>query len=253
MSNVSLNKQDETFLAKFDPVMEDRDLKDIDIHPDNTDDPNEGIQALAGAMEETGQGRPLICVPGKDNRPQIIDGARIFTAAKYLGWAGVTLVLLTNITAEEAVVLMASLKAHQRKKNYIQLAKRFKDVKAHAKKVCKEINAQDSNDSKTTTRQYMQKILGFENEKYVSDFETIIDSHRKDEILKDLDQGLITFNKAVRMATEGSPKAKTPDAKSYVKEEGHEVYMCTDCPRRKQFINKVDNDAVANSIDELEQ
>jgi hypothetical protein len=247
MNSVSLNKQDETLLAKYKPTIEDRDLIDLGIHPENTDDPTEGIEALAGTMEEMGQARPIICIPGNDGKPLIIDGSRIFAAAQLLGWVAVTIIVLTKIDPDEVISVMLSLKSHHRRMNYKVIAKRFEAVKAHAQKFLRENNVEENDCAKTTTRQYMQKILGFPNERYVSDFESILNSPSREYLLEQIDSGMWSFNKAAKKAR-GKNITPTPKQDSHKAPE--EQYLCEDCPRRKAFQNKIE-EGLATTIDDL--
>lgn len=247
MSYIALNNQDATLLAKYSPVMEDRLLTELSIHPDNTDDPNEGLEALAGSMEEMGQARPIICIAGSDGELLIIDGSRIFNAAKLLGWVAVTIIILTKIDPDEIIPVMLSLKSHHRRMNYKVIAKRFEAVKAHAQKFLRENDVEENECAKATTRQYMQKILGFSNERHVSDFEAILNSPSREYILDNLENGMWSFNKAVKKAR-GKTVAPQPNRDSHKAPE--ELYLCEDCPRRKAFQDKIE-EGLATTIDEL--
>ncbi len=247
MSYLTLNNRDATLLAKYSPVMEDRLLTELNIHPENTDDPTEGIEALAGTMEEMGQARPIICIFGSDGELLVIDGSRIFNAATLLGWVGVTIIILTKIDPDEIIPVMLSLKSHHRRMNYKVIAKRFEAVKTHAQKFLRENDVEENECAKTTTRQYMQKILGFTNERHVSDFEAILNSPSREYILDNLENGMWSFNKAVKKAR-GKTVAPQPNRDSH--KAPQEQYLCEDCPKRKAFQDKIE-ESLATTIDEL--
>jgi len=131
--------------------------------------------------------------------------------------------------------------------NYKVIAKRFEAVKAHAQKFLRENAVEENECAKTTTRQYVQKLLGFNNERHVSDFEAILNSPSRDYLLEQIDSGMWSFNKAAKKAR---GKVTPPQPKQDNHKSPEEQYLCEDCPRRKAFQDKI-NEGLATTINEL--
>ena len=238
MEEIVLSEQSKTLVAKYAPIMEDRNVEDLSLHPDQLDDPDSGVMMLAASMEEFGQGRPIICVPGSDGKLQIIEGSRIWKGGMYLGWNSLTTLNLTAIRKDEILPLMYALKSHNKEISYALIAKRFATVKAYAKEM-KEKGDKKFDGAEMTTREYLKKVFGFTNEHYVSDFETILKSPERDEIIKNMDAGHWNMSKATKKA-QGKVKEPKPDEKSYKDEQN--VFACQDCPRRKAFLDRLNTD-----------
>jgi len=241
---VVVSEQCKTLVSKFEPVIEDRDIDTIALHPDQTDDPNEGVEILAGSLEEFGQGRPIYCVYGADGQLLIIEGSRIWKAAKLSGWITVTVLILSKIEDDEVMPLMFALKSHQGKVSYKAIALRYEKVKAHAQKLLWDGNEE----SDFEVRKYLRTVFGFKNDHYASDFQTILNSPEREYLLEQLDNGMLSFSKAVKKAR-SKADAPQPDPNSH--KDKPNVFMCEDCPRRKAFLTKLENDECAGSIEEL--
>lgn len=244
MKEVTVSKKCATLIAKYEPVTEDRDIDTIALHPDQTDDPNDGVDILATALNDFGQGRPIFCVYGPDGQPLIIEGSRIWKAAKLKGWAVVTIMILTKIDEDEVVPLMYALKSHVGKVTYKARALRYEKVKADAQKLLSDGNAE----SDFEVRKHLRTVLAFPNDHYASDFQAILNAPDRDYLLDQLDNGMLSFSKAVKKARSKADAPK-PDTDSY--KDKPNVFMCLDCPRRKAFLAKLDTDECAGSIEEL--
>jgi len=248
MQEVVINDREKTLVARYDPVMKDYDINEFNLYPGQYEDLEKGVQILAASMEEFGQGRPVYCVNAADNMLQIIEGGKIWRAAKFSGWSSLTAIVLNKIDAEDVLPLMMALKSHNHRFSYRLIATRYDHVKKYAQKYIQENQVEGNEASDLTTRQFVQKVLGFPNEHYTSDFEHILKSPDRDFLLDQLDKGLLKFSKAVNKA-KGKAQPPKPDTKSYMDQPN--VFMCEDCPRRQDFLNKLENDESADSIDDL--
>ena len=248
MQETTITAEDSSLISRYDPTMDDYPVDVFTLHPEYPCDPDEGIEMLAASMEEVGQGRPIIARPTDDGQLEIVDGARTLEAARFLGWVAVTAVLLNNIAEEDVLPLMMALNSNNRKFTYKLRAKRFHALKKHAQALLKAGNIPGNEESDMTTRKYLQKILGFDNERYVSDFETVLKSPHCELLLDQLDRKLISFAKAVKKAA-GMKAPPKPDDNTYKDKSG--VYTCEDCPRRKAFLDKLDDISDAYTIDDL--
>lgn len=249
MQEIIMSVEERTLISKYKPIFKDCDIDNLELHQLQLEDADKGVGMLAASLEEFGQGRAVYCVKSEGDKLLIIEGSRIWKAAEHLGWNAISVVILTEIEEDDIVALMMALKSHQGKINYGRLAKNFMAVKNSAQKFLKDAKVEGNEESDMTTRKYLQKVFGFENEKYVSDFEHILKSPDRDYILAQLDSGFWKFSKAVKKA-KGKADPPKPDPKS--KKESPNVYMCDDCPRRKAFKDKL-NDTCASSIEELNQ
>ncbi len=241
---VEVSAQCKTLVSKYEPVIEDRGIDTLALHPDQTDDPNEGVEILAGSLEEFGQGRPIYCVYGADGQLLIIEGSRLWKAAKLSGWVTVTVVILTKIEVDEVMPLMFALKSHQGRISYKVIALRYEKVKAHAQKLLWDGNEE----SDFEVRKYLRTVFGFKNDHYASDFQSILDSPEREYLLDQLDNSMLSFSKAIKKA-KGKADIPKPDTESH--KDKPDVYMCPDCPRRKAFLAKLESDQCADTIDDL--
>ena len=241
---VVVSEQCKTLVARYEPVIEDREIDTLALHPEQTDDPNEGVEILAGSLEEFGQGRPIYCVYSANGQPLIIEGSRLWKAANLSGWKTVTVLILTKIEDDEVMPLMFALKSHQGKVSYKVIALRYEKVKAHAQKLLWDGNEE----SDFEVRKYLRTVFGFKNDHYASDFQFILNSPDRDYLIDQLDNGSLSFSKAIKKA-KGKADAPKPDTDSH--KENPNIFMCEDCPRRKAFLDKLANDKCADSIDDL--
>ena len=241
-----LPANERTLIEKYKPVLSDHDISRCVAHPKHDEvygDPNEGIAMLAASMEEIGQGKPVIGWMIPDGWVEIIDGARIWAAANSLGWKGITVIILTTITEREVIPLMHALNSNQRKFSYRIAANVLASTKEEAKRTLKQAKLDGSPDADLTVRQYTAKVLGFENETDVSDFENIIKHPDAEIIIEQLDQGKLSIHKAncIARGTKETPKPAQKKKKGNI-----QVFTCPDCPRRAEFLKMLDeeNDGV---------
>lgn len=238
MKKKNLTPKEWSLITKFNPVMEDVDINLLEKHPDSFTKDNEGKENLKCSLEELGQGRPIICRKLPNGNLQIIDGSRIWLAIKELKWQQAT-VLIIEIDEDEVFPLMCALGAHNAPFRYKAIAEKFSALKKHAQGLLAEGNLTDESGEKTTTRKYLQDILGFKNEKWVSDFERILESGRKDYILGLLDGGQVKFNRAKRMAEKTVPPKET---KKMTSNSNGIVMCCNGCNKEKELMDRVANE-----------
>lgn len=239
MKKEALSIQQWSLITKFNPVMEDVDITLLEKHPESIGDDNHGKENLKSSIEELGQGRPIICWRLPNGRLQIIDGSRIWLAITELKWQQAT-VLILEIEEENVFPMMCTLNSHNKKFRYKVLAEKFASLKKHAQSLIAEGALTDEDGNCPTTRKYLQAILGFTNERMVSDLERILKSPRKEHILDLLDGGQVSFARAVKMATKlVAPKCNTPIADG----KGGTVYCCANCPEKNKFLGKANDES----------
>lgn len=204
-----------TLIEKYVPEFKEAEINDCNTHPQHEaiyGDVNMGKAMLQASMEEIGQVQLIICWILADRRLQIINGARIWNAAKDLGWRAISVAVLTRITEEEVLPLMHALNSNQRKFSYKVAAKKLTSVKENAKALLRQNRVEGNADSEMTTRKYTAAILGFKNETRVSEFEHIINHPDARILLEEMDRGRIKFGKAVKIA-KGTIDMQTPKPK----------------------------------------
>lgn len=239
-----------TMIEKYEPRFEDQELDNLEVNPEHDvvyGAAAEGVGMLAASMEELGQCQLVICWLLASGKLQIINGARIWSAAQFLGWKVVSIAVLTRISEEEVIPLMHALNSCQRRFSWRTAANKVKSLKAEAKKYLNEAQADDSPDVDLTVRQYTAKLLGLKSENHVSDLEAIMRHPDSNVLIEQLERGSLKIHKAACIArgSVNMPKPKT-------KNDGDNVVpACDDCPRRKEFLKQLeeDNDVITTSAD----
>lgn len=241
MKKVKNSANSQSLIAKYNPQFGDYKVDLFVKHPQYIGDDNEGIENLKCSLVELGQGRPVIARLLEDGKLEILEGSRVIHAARQIGWHTISAAVLT-IEEDEVFPLMCALGGHNRKFRYKILAQKFEALKKHARGLLEEGQLPHEDGASPEVRNYLQSILGFGNAKYVSGFETIINSSEKDAILDFLEKGTISMAKAIRMAS-GKCDAPKADPKSYKDKSGMQMCCGNACPRFKEFYDKMNDES----------
>lgn len=250
MVKKKLTPKEWSLIKKYKSVIEDVDINLLEKHPESFGNDNKGKESLKICIEESGQARPIICRKLPNGNLQIIDGSRIWLAIKELKWQQIT-VLIIEIEEDEVYPLMCTLHSHNKRFKYRQLAEKYVKLKEHAQSLVKVGGAKDEDGNCITTRKYLQGALGFTNEHAVTDFERILKAKRSNDILDLLDGGQIKFARALRMATNDNPPKRNKKIDTC---GGGRTYCCSDCPEKKKFIDKANDESdLYKNINDLPQ
>ncbi len=233
-----------SYIQMFNPTQCELEISTLFPMPENEEITgplifDDAHQRLVKSLKSIGQNIDVIVFPKDENTYWIIDKVRVMQAAKDAGFTQITCTIL-DVDYERAFEISQVLNStsNRRRETYQMKAKRLEGLENHAKQYLKENAIDDSENSELTVRQYMATILGM-SERYVSEFKAICHHEEKDRLLGEMDKGLMTMNKAAAIARNQLTKMPTPKSKIPLGKKP--VLTCSDCPRKKEFMDMIEN------------
>lgn len=232
----------DTYINMFDPQHLELDIELLVPMPENAEinGPllfDERHNRLTESFTMFGQAKSVIVYPGENGTYPIIDGERITQAAKAAGFSKLSCIVL-KVDKNRAFEIMQILNSGQRRETHTMKARKLELLERHAKKYLKECSINDNEASDLTVRQYMGVILQM-SERSVTAFKQVCSSALKEELLDQMDKGLIKLHKAAKIAM--NKNSKVLSLKKEIPLEQKQELTCEDCPRRNKFLARTDN------------
>jgi hypothetical protein len=232
-----------TYLQMFNPQQCELEISSLEPMPEN-DEINgplkfdEAYQRLVQVIKAVGQNRDALVFRKDADTYWIIDGVRVTHAMKDAGFTHATCTVL-DVDYQRGFEISQVLNSagHRRRETFQMKAKKLELLEKHAKSYLMETRSGDNEQSQQTVRQYMATILGM-CERYVSDFQHICHHSESNRLLGEMDKGLISMHKAAAIAK--NKHATLPPSKQSFPVGRQAVLTCSECPRRKEFLDKID-------------